>query len=150
MEHQSQIRSFLAPNSPILPNGASLNDSKHSQYLSTSSKQTYLPITNHFSELNRVSGKLLRDVWSSSPKFDNFWPQISPILPTGTSDSDKNHSKYPFTSSKQTHLPITNHFGELKRVSGKLLSDFSGLPQTIRKNSSQNSAIWIWFSSHFP
>ena len=110
--------------SPNLTTAASHNDKNYSKYVSTSSKQTFLPITNHSGPLKRVFGKLLSDFWSTSPKFDHFGPQILPILPTGASDNDKNHSKYLFTSSKQTYLPITNHFGELKRVSGKLLSDF--------------------------
>ena len=57
-------------------------------------------------------------------KFDDFWPQISPILPTGVSQNDKNYSKYVFNSSRQTYLPITDHFGGQRRVFGKLLIDF--------------------------
>ena len=115
---------FLPQISPILPTGASNNDKNHFKYGFTSSKQNYLPITDHFGGLKRVSDKLLSDFWSTSSKFDDFLPQISPILPTGTSHNDKNHSKWVSTSWKQTYLPITNHFGGHRRVSGKLLSDF--------------------------
>ena len=31
---------------------------------------------NHFGELKRVSGKLLSDFWSTSPKFDHFCPEF--------------------------------------------------------------------------
>ena len=54
----------------------------HTKYIFASSKQTYLSTTNHFGELKRVSGELLSDFWTTSPKFDHFWPQILPILPT--------------------------------------------------------------------
>ena len=115
---------FLPQNSAILPIGVSHNDKKHSKHAFYSSKQTYLPITNHFGGHRGVPGKLLCDFWSTSPKFDDFWPQISPILPTGAPPNDKKHSKYVLNLSKQTYLSITNHFGGLRRVYCKILIDF--------------------------
>ena len=124
LELLSHFRRVWPLISPILPTGASYNDENHSKYVFSSSKQTYLPITNHFGGHRWVSGKLLSNFWSTSQKFDDFWQRISPILPTGASHNDKNHSKYVFTSSKQPYLPVTNHFGGLKRDSDELWSDF--------------------------
>ena len=56
--------------------------------------------TIHFGGLRRISGKLLSNFLSMSPKFDDFWPQVSPILPNGTSPNDKNHCKNVLASSK--------------------------------------------------
>ena len=109
---------------PILATGASQNDKNHSKFVSISLNQTYLLIANHFGGLRWDSGKVLSDFWSTSPKFDDFGPKISLIWPTGASPDNKNHSKYVFKPSKQTYIPITNHFGGLRWDSGKVLSDF--------------------------
>ena len=55
---------------------------------------------------------------------DGFWPQISPILPTGASHNDVNQSKYAVPSPTQTYVSITSHSGGHRRVSGELLNDF--------------------------
>ena len=52
-------------------------------------------------------------------------PQISPFLPTGASQNDRNQSKYAVTGWNQSYIPMTTHFGEHRRLFGKLLSDSS-------------------------
>ena len=66
------------------------NLSKYDIYLSN---QTYLPIITPFGGHEGVFCKILSDFWSISPRIDDFWPLISPILPTAVSNNDKNHSK---------------------------------------------------------
>ena len=110
--------------SGLIPTEALHYDINQSKYVITSSNQTYLAITNHFGGYRRVFGKLLSDFWSTSPKIDDFWPQISPFLPTGASHNDTDQSKYVLTSSNQTYLAITNHFDRYWRVFVKLLGDF--------------------------
>ena len=61
---------------------------------------------------------------STSLQYKVFGPHILPILPTGALHSDKKHSKYVLTSSNQSYIPITYHFGRHRRVFGKLLIDF--------------------------
>ena len=110
--------------SPILPTTASYNHINQLNYVLTASNQTYLLITTHFSQYKRVFGVLLSDFWSTSPKIDDSWPQISPILPTTASYNNINQLKYVLTSSNQTYLLITTHFSRYRRVFGKLLSEF--------------------------
>ena len=50
---------------------------------------------------------------------------ISPFVHNGASYNDRNQSKYAVTGWNQTYLPITTHFGEHRRLFGKLLSDSS-------------------------
>ena len=54
---------------------------------------------------------------------DNFWPQISPIFPTGASHYNENQSQYAVRSPNQTYVSITSHLGGHRRVSGELLND---------------------------
>ena len=86
-------------NLPELLTGASYNDRNQSIYVVTSSNQTYLPITTHFGGYRGFSGKLLSDFWSTRPKNDDFWRQISTILLAGASYNEKKQSKYVVTSS---------------------------------------------------
>ena len=58
-----------------------------------SSKQTYLPIINYFGGLRPVSGKLLSDFWAAAPNSTDFYPQISPISPTGGAHNDNKQSR---------------------------------------------------------
>ena len=110
--------------SPIWPTGPSQNDINQSEYVIVMSNQTCLCITTQFRRHWRVFGKLLSDFLSTSPKNDDFSPQISPILPSGPSQNDINQSDYVIVMSNQTFLRITTHFGRHRRVFGKLLSDF--------------------------
>ena len=89
MRTSPEFDPFWPQISPILATGASYNDKNQSRYVFTSSKQNYLPITNHFGGLKRVSDELFGDLWITSPKFNDFWSQISPMLPTGASHNDK-------------------------------------------------------------
>ena len=98
---------------------SSYNDKNQSKYVASSSNQTYLPITINFGGHRRLSSTLLSYFWSTSPNNDEFWPHISPILLSGASYNDKNQSKYVVSSSNQTYLPITTHFGGHRRFSGK-------------------------------
>ena len=91
-------------------------------------------MTTHFGENRLVFGQLLSDFWSTSPKIEDFYPQISPFLPTGASQNDRNQSKYAVTGWNQSYIPMTTHFGEHRRLFGKLLSDFS-------RNSSSTSPL---------
>ena len=138
-----KMNNSWSQSSPILPTGASYNNKNHSKYVISSSNQTYLPISNHFGGHRRVFGKLLSDFCSNSPKFDNFWPQISPILPTGASYNDKTMSKYVSTSSNQTYLSITTHFGGHGRVIGELLSDFWSTSPKIGNFQRKNSTFLL-------
>ena len=82
MEHQPQNDDFWPQILPTLPTRASQNDINQSEYVIVMSNQTYLRITTHFGRHRRVFGKLLSDFWSTSPKNDDFRPQISPLLPS--------------------------------------------------------------------
>ena len=90
-----------------------------------------------------VFGKLLSNFWGASPIIDEFWPQISSNFPSGATNYNKNQSKYVLNSSNQIFLLITTHFGEHRRVFGKLLSDFWGTSPII-------DDFWPQISSNFP
>ena len=115
----------------ILLTGASYDPTKQSKCILTSSNQTYLLITTHFSRYRRVFGKLLSDFWSISPKIDDSWPQLSPIFFTRVSYNDINQSKYVLPSSNQTYLLLTTHFSRYRRVFGKLSSVFRAPAQKL-------------------
>ena len=117
--------------SPLLPTTASYNHINQLKYVLISSNQTYLLITTHFSQYKRVFGMLLSDFWSSSPKIDDCWPQISLILLNRDSYNDINQSKYVLTSSNQTYLLISIHFSRYRWFLGKLLSEFWSTSQII-------------------
>ena len=57
------------------------------------SNHTYLPIITRFGGHGGVICKILSDFGAPATKIDVFWPQISPILPTGASNNDENHAK---------------------------------------------------------
>ena len=88
-----KITHSFTKDSPMLTK-MSRNQSK---YAVTWWNQTYLSMTTRFAEHRGVFGKLLSDFWSNSLKTNIFGPQISPFLPTGASQNDRNQSKYAVT-----------------------------------------------------
>ena len=66
---------------------------KQSKYVLTSSNQTYQLIVARFGGHRPVFDKLLSDVWSTSPKIDDFWTIILPPFFTEVSAFDKKLGK---------------------------------------------------------